>query len=227
MGVEKNKEKDDISEITCDSDTECCLICKVEDAKKALIMASTDEAVGFAKSCAKSRNSEKPLDETRTGTILAMSICEGDWNVVENYDGITLEEDFEVGIPPIENEELVEKNKEKDDISEITDACDSDTECCLICEVEDAKKALIMASTDEAVGFAKSCAKSRNSEKPLDETRTGTILAMSICEEDWNIVENYDGITLEEDFEVGIPPIENEELVEKNKEKDDISEITD
>merc|ERR1711862_925142 len=115
-------------------------------------------------------------DETRTSTILAMSICEEDWNVVENYDGITLEEDFEVGIPPIENEELVEKNKEKDDISEITDACDSDTECCLICEVEDAKKALIMASTDEAVGFAKSCAKSRNSEKPLDETRTSTIL---------------------------------------------------
>merc|ERR1712157_447232 len=190
-------------------------------------MASTDEAVGFAKSCAKSRNSEKPLDETRTSTILAMSICEGDWNVVENYDGITLEEDFEVGIPPIENEELVEKNKEKDDISEITDACDSDTECCLNCKFEDAKKALIMASTDEAVGFAKSCAKSRNSEKPLDETRTSTILAMSICEGDWNVVENYDGITLEEDFEVGIPPIETEELVEKNKEKDDISEITD
>jgi len=225
--VEKNKGKDYISEITdaCDSDTECCLNCKVEDAKKALIMASTDEAVGFAKSCAKSRNSEKLIDETGTSTILAMSICEGDWNVVENHDGITLEEDFKVGIPPIENEELVEKNKEKDYISEITDACDSDTECCLNCKVEDATKALIMASTEAAVGFAKSCAKSRNREKPIDEIGTSTILAMSICEGDWNIVKNHEGIILEEDYTVSLPSPE-QPVIDENRRKDDSAQIT-
>merc|ERR1712151_1344041 len=156
----------------------------------------------------------------------AMSICQGDWDILENHDGINdLEKDHEVTISPIENITnhvvSIPDRPILDDISKITTACESDTgECCLNCKPEDAIKVIITTSNDnaEAADFVGSCAVARNSDEPLIEFKDSTMWAMSICQGDWDILENHDGINdLEKDDEVTIPerPI-----------VDDISKIT-
>jgi len=132
-----------------------------------------------------------------------MSICEGDWNIVKNHEGIILEEDHIVSLPSPE-QPVIDEKRGKDDSAQITEICNEE-ECCLSCDKQDVKKVLITA-TDVGIGFARTCAVEGKDKEPIARIGDDTILAMSICEGgDWNKVENHVGIKfIEKDYEVKI-----------------------
>jgi len=119
---------------------------------------------------------------------------------LENHDGINdLEKDGDVSMP----EQPVNKKREKDK-TKITETCD--TEKCCLCDNQDAKKALITATSDEGISFARTCAVEGKDKEPIAKIGDDTILAMSICDGgDWNKVKNHDGIKfIEKNSEIKI-----------------------
>jgi len=188
-------EKENISSIYEDCKTDkCCSTCKFEDAKKVLIVTTSDEGIKFAKSCnMEDREDAEPIAKMNNDeSILSMSICEEDWRKIVSHNGIkSVEEDFEV--------EPYESDREKSSISKILSAT-----CNLTCSSGDRINVMVSSINDEGYEFAKSCI-DETSLLEIDMADGPPIVVGAICNESWNVIEDHTGVkNIEVDNNVNI-----------------------